>query len=669
VNWGERLPSIPVDVPAFLAQPGVRWSFAAGSRRWSKDDGDVFFEAMGMGAVLPVESEARDSVVCPMFVVDQNGKKRLIFDLRPLNEQCLPPPHFDLDTILDVPTYLAAHRDVRLASKIDLTKAYWNVPVTAGSRCYLRCRGPDDKIYEWTCLPFGWAHAPALFQQISSCFRDAWRAAGVRTMVYLDDFVFFTRDDDEHARTMAMVVGDLLEAGWPLSVEKCAVNPASAITYLGVEVDVQARTLKMPSSKVERLAREAGGLLERAEAGRVPLHDLEAFAGRANFTRLVLPRAGVFLVHLYDLVARHRGLLPSLRADPVASPELLPCPTFRRCPHVSGITCTIESGAREELLWWRDVAPVRLARRTPWNRLAVARVWFTHGARLDCEPRIAARSDASDNGIGGSWCWTGDPSAPTFVHDLIPEDLRASSSTARELYGAVRLLEALPSLPVGAVVRFTLDSQAAVGTVAGGGACLGTVQAARRLDAELERRGVEAVFEWARRAELAAEDAASRRAFEDPANSTVTPASLTFLIGWAFGGQMPEVDAFASEAVHFAPIFGSRWPGGGSSGDGVSLIRSLDACGDSGPRRIWVFPPFRLARAAIIAAIEVSTVAPSLQVLLLVPFSLHEHHCLTSSGWRHVSGPRTLKLPCGAIRAPSRSLVAYASPACVPCDS
>jgi hypothetical protein len=248
---------------------------------------------------------------------------------------------------------------------------------------------------------------------------------------------------------------------------------------------------------------------------------------------------------------------------------------------------------------------------------------------------------------------------------LLPACLRGTSSTARELYGAARLLEALPPLPRGALVRVVLDSKCAVATAAGGSVCVGTVDAARRIDAELERRGVEAAFEWTPRAELADVDAASRLAVLDSGNAALTDAARTFLYRWAFKGEPPDIDAFASEASAVAPAFGSRWPCRGSLGDGVSVLRSdarrlAAAASVAAPPRVWAFPPFGLARPAVAAAIQALDSA----ILLVVPFAPHLHHCLLKAKWRYTPGPRAVVLPSGEIRAPHYPLAAYASPAC-----
>jgi hypothetical protein len=665
------MPAFPICIPAFFREKLTRRVECRAREAWPRAVEAAFEDAIRCGAVRRCrDPDATEmALVSPVFGVEQNSKTRLIFDLRVLNDLCTPPPHLELDGILDVPAYLAAYKDATVAGKIDLTKAYWNVPVSTDSLPYLRCRGPDFEVYEWQCLPFGWSHAPAVFQAVSTCFRDAWRAAGLRVLVYLDDFVFFADTVDDHLTAMEMAVGDLLDAGWPLSLDKCDVTPASVVTYLGIDMNVAMRTFALPASKVSRLSREADKIWQMRMCDDIPLHEIETFAGRANFARLILPRAGAFLVHIYNLIATSRraaAMWPEEASD--IDPDYLPQPTYRESSS-STIRCTITAGAEGELLWWKNVAPRRLERPVPWSRLAAARVWANHGAPLSEDMVLSARSDASESGVGATWTWVGPPNHAVMA-DLLPAELRGTSSTARELYGAARLVEALPEVPRGAMIRVVMDSQCAVATARGGGVCMGTVTAARRLDAELERRGIEAVFEWAPRSELATEDAASRDAVSDPGNISLTATSTSFLWRWAYGKSSPQIDIFASEALHLAPRFGSRWPCRESLGDGVTLLHQLAtaegrAALNINPKcRVWAFPPFGLVRPAVTGAIQAAGGCPLLQILLIIPFAGHLHHCLTVAGWRHISGPRTVIYPCGTTRAPLRPLVAYASPSC-----
>lgn len=659
VDWTARLPSFPIDAAPLLTTP-LPWHYHAKPRSvssWSPEAQAEFDKAVSVGAVVVVSPDAvlaGFSAECPVFIVEQHGGKlRLIFDLRPVNEVMEPPPKFGLDTILDLPAYLAAHPDLKVAGKIDLSKAYWKIAFTSASRALFRCRGPDGSLHEWTCLPFGWSHAPHLFQSISSAFRDAWRAAGIRVCVYLDDFLILASSVDDLAAAMDIVTADLLAAGWQLDPAKCFLQPHYVIEYLGVNVHVSDRAFSLPTSKAQWLEAEADALL--AETGPVRSDRLATFVGRASFARVALPRAGFFLAHLYSLIG-------SPPADPLADPPtdhpLTSATLHRTADKHDASPITLSDEAREELTWWRDDSPARLGRPLHWANLGTMRVWTKHGAGPPTTGPLVGRSDASDSGVGLSWTQGTDVGR---AHDLLPPDLVGASSTARELHGAARLVLLLPPPVIGAprrVVRVVLDSQCAVATATGGSACLGTATAARQLDAALEERQVDAVFEWAPRELLDAEDADSRVDATDPSHSSLSASAWAFARRWAFGTDAPgvEVECFSAGGRHSAAVFGTRWPAPGSSGDGVSLLRDTR----SGPR-VWAYPPFALARPATTAALLAGSHTGT-RIALLIPHDPHLHRCLLDAGWRHTRGPTTLRLPDGSLRAPGRPLTLYASP-------
>jgi hypothetical protein len=662
INWDQRLPAIPVDVTSFLKDPSTAWQHVSGKVvNWSDAARTEFEKAAAVGAVVTVDADDESApllaAVCPVFTIEQQGGKvRLIFDLRVLNEHSIPPPSFELDTIYDLPAYLAAHPDITVTSKIDLTKAYWKVPVTGGSQPLFGCRGPSAQLHRWTCLPFGWTHAPHLFQSITAAFRDAWRAVGIRCCVYLDDFIFFSESVDTHLAAMDTVTADLLAAGWQLTPEKCPIHPVHSITYLGIEVNVLERSFSLADERIEQLISGAQALLRPSQQ---PLADLATFIGRANFARVVLPRCGFFLVHLYAQLPHSGGHANlDLSLDPDPDHPLAPSPIHRRRDIYTG-RVTIADAAREELTWWCTTARQRLRTHAPWDRLATARVWMAHGAPVPTGAAATGRSDASDSGVGSSWQHG---ESVSRHYDLLPASLRGTSSTSRELYGAARLIEAMPPMPPRALVRIVLDSQSSVYTVAGGSACIGTVLAARRLDTALHEADVDAAFEWAPRELLDAEDAYSRLAVADASFCTIPPKSRAFLLQWARFGQAVDVECFASGAEHSAPTFGTRWPAAGSSGDGVALLRLHD--GGRSPPRVWAFPPFPLARPTVTAALLAVTERPTARILLVLPSDAHLAACLTAAGWHSTPGPRHVVLPNASFRAPSRPLVAFASPAC-----
>lgn len=657
IDWEARVPAMPVDPSVFLsADPPVG---PAGRRAptWTKPEMTEFRNLVASGALRRAPTD-RPLTFANLFFVRQGEKLRLIFDARPLNAASTEPETFALDDILSLPAYYA-DKNVRMLGKIDIKSAYWQVPVAADQQHLFACRGPDGRDYVWTALPMGWAQAPRIFQQLSECFRDAWRACGWTVSTYLDDFLFGARTLAEYEEMMETAIDDLLAAGWQLAEAKCELEPREERSFLGILVNVTRRALRLPEDKIVQLTATADDLRRRE---RVSLEDLETFVGRASFARMVCHRVGFFLVHLYRLLPRQM-LPPEWNDEPSRHPDAHHRLRLRWTGLDRAATVAMTEPAREELAWW-VTASDRLRRERPWDRLACAKVWASRMTRDSLARAIGTvRADTSDTGFGGTWTPAGadERRRVPFIADLLPTDWQPQSSCAREIYGAARVIEALPrrAAPPGSLVRVVLDAQAAVGTAVSGSACAGTVRAARRLDEALEQKQLEAAFEWAPREELEAEDAGSRAAAADAAQACVTAADLRVYCHWAFGVPTPTVDAFASPATAQAERFGSRWPGDGSSGDGFDVLAARDA---ARPERVWVYPPFALSRPAVTRVLMAAAACPRNRYCLLVPQRPQLLSMLRAAGWRIRAGPRHLRMPDGQMRAPIERLMAATQP-------
>ena len=149
-----------------------------------------------------------------LFVKKKNGKLRMCIDYRALNlitiKNKRQPPRTDelTDRI----------RGAKCFTKIDLQRAYQQV----------RIHPPDiEKTafntryghHEFCVMPFGLTNAPATFQTLmESVFADFLDKF---VIVYLDDVLIFSRDEDEHRRHVRLVLERLREHQLFASREKC----------------------------------------------------------------------------------------------------------------------------------------------------------------------------------------------------------------------------------------------------------------------------------------------------------------------------------------------------------------------------------------------------------------------------------------------------------------
>lgn len=73
-------------------------------------------------------------------------------------------------------------------TSIDLTNAYFHVPILPHNRKYLGF-AVGGRMYKHCCLPFGYSLAPRTFTKCVEMALASLRERGVRTLTYIDDWL------------------------------------------------------------------------------------------------------------------------------------------------------------------------------------------------------------------------------------------------------------------------------------------------------------------------------------------------------------------------------------------------------------------------------------------------------------------------------------------------
>ena len=76
-------------------------------------------------------------------------------------------------------------------TKIDLKKAYYALPIHFGSQ-YLLSFMWNEKLFHFTCLPFGLSCAPQVFTKMLKPVVALLRGTGVRLIAYIDDILMMS---------------------------------------------------------------------------------------------------------------------------------------------------------------------------------------------------------------------------------------------------------------------------------------------------------------------------------------------------------------------------------------------------------------------------------------------------------------------------------------------
>ncbi|GBG76173.1 hypothetical protein CBR_g21922 [Chara braunii] len=220
-----------------------------------------------------------------LFVPKKEGELRMCIDYRGLNaitvKNVEPLPW--IDDLLD------RVQGAKYFSKIDLKSGYHQIEVH-----------PDDQYktafrtryghYEFIVMPFGLTNAPATFQR---CMNDLFRPWLDRfVVVYLDDFLVFSKTLEEHQGHLRQVLEKLREANFKINAKKCDWAKTQVL-YLGHVLDGDG--VKPEDSKIAAI---------RDWPTPRTLTELRSFLGLANYYRKFVRNFSTIAVPLRGLLRK-----------------------------------------------------------------------------------------------------------------------------------------------------------------------------------------------------------------------------------------------------------------------------------------------------------------------------------------------------------------------------
>ncbi|CAL8470196.1 g9738 [Coccomyxa elongata] len=178
------------------------------------------------GSVVPVSMVP--TVVSPLNVVLRRGKPRLVLDLTYVN------------SFIDTSGLKFKYEQLNWASvvvqpndflfSVDLEAAYHHVEMHPSSWRYLGFCW-EGQYYVFTVLPFGLNTACWVFTKLTRELVSHWRGQGIRSVHYLDDFLFAIPKDVDGGDTQfravqAKILADIKAAGFSLSEPKLKLDPS-----------------------------------------------------------------------------------------------------------------------------------------------------------------------------------------------------------------------------------------------------------------------------------------------------------------------------------------------------------------------------------------------------------------------------------------------------------
>lgn len=142
---------------------------------------------------------SEDVCVCGDFSVTYNASSRV---------ECYPMPQIE--------DMHSALRGWTVFSVLDIKQAYHQVPIAKESQSYLTIN-THIGLFAFKGLPNGIHSGPAIFQRImDNLLSDIPKAVS-----RLDDILVAGTDEEDHLRTLSLVLEGLLNAGFRLNKAKC----------------------------------------------------------------------------------------------------------------------------------------------------------------------------------------------------------------------------------------------------------------------------------------------------------------------------------------------------------------------------------------------------------------------------------------------------------------
>ena len=148
-----------------------------------------------------------------------------------------------------MPTILPYLRKGWWGAKIDLKDAYFHLPLGEAIKPYIRME-VDNQVWEFQAGCFGLNLMPQIFMEVMKTFEKRWRSQGLICFIYLDDILLLGATKQQVSNQLLVMVGDLVEAGFKINVNKSTLEPSQRSIHLGFVLHIRENKLDLSPQRV-----------------------------------------------------------------------------------------------------------------------------------------------------------------------------------------------------------------------------------------------------------------------------------------------------------------------------------------------------------------------------------------------------------------------------------
>ena len=214
------------------------------------------------GAVVEVQNPQSRGFYSKIFLVPKPGNRwRPVIDLSSLNA-FIAAPRFKMETALAVRN---AVNPGEYAISVDLTDAYFHLPMARQSQRYLRF-AVDGKVLQFVCLPFGLNLAPWAFTRTMNAVMSHFRKKATSpTSNYLDDLLLRNAQVEALAGDRDRLLALLTDLGWLLNQEKSDLEPSQDFCHLGMRFRTDENRVGLTEKRIEKILTLVTSFVESKE--------------------------------------------------------------------------------------------------------------------------------------------------------------------------------------------------------------------------------------------------------------------------------------------------------------------------------------------------------------------------------------------------------------------